>query len=603
MKNKSLAFRASVASACAIVLASLTACGGDDGPDPLQKYREQAVQWTVCDPGMMGADAAPVVDAAIKKYGDRLRCSFVRVPLDWAAPERGDIVVSATRLAAGKPDARRGALLFNPGGPGGDGLFGNTLRLIGAFAESNPGNPQGAKQLRLLDEYDIVGFSPRGTGTSTRLQCATNEISRFVDLSAAGWDTPANIANANYNDKKSAEACLKSPITPYINTDATARDMDLLRGLLGDEKLNYVGYSYGTWLGAWYASLFPERVGRMVLDSSMDFTSRFEEASLAQPPARQRLFDEVLTPYAVRHAGYFHLGASEADVRAIMPGLDPKIQAVLGAELSNVTSSREGSDTFLALISAARGLNTVLKTVDPSHTEAVTEGLSQQVFDPDNEGHDTIVRFWAGYLFQKYRSAWLLPHNQPIDMSPNDSVFWAVQCNDTSATTDLPAWAERVRGILRQAPMFFGDNQRNLCAFWGGPKVSKPDLAPMKPLDVLFVQSQYDAATYTEGAIHFFAQLPKAGLVYVPGEYQHGLYPYEDDCVDPAVTSYLLGEALGQQEISCPAQRLKQDKPVQGKSGSESESNASQVYQDPQKARQLIEAFKKGLIPGGLNGS
>ena len=249
------------APACLTVWAlALAACGGSDGtspPDPLQPYRAQVVQWTECDPGILGhpSDAMNAL-----RGSQRLRCALVRAPLDWGNPAHGDITLAVMRLAAGKPEARRGALLFNPGGPGVDGLN-LTFRLWDAFAGSSPADAQGARQLRLLDEYDMVGFSPRGVGASTQLQCGTNEPSRFVDYSVTGWDTPGNLANVHYNGRKTAEACQKNPLTPYINTDATARDMDLLRGLLGDDKLNYVGYSYGTWLGAWYAACSPRRWG------------------------------------------------------------------------------------------------------------------------------------------------------------------------------------------------------------------------------------------------------------------------------------------------------------------------------------------------------
>jgi pimeloyl-ACP methyl ester carboxylesterase len=571
-------------------LATLAACGGSGGdtPDPLQTYRTQTVQWTACDPTILG-ERDDSLDT-LQPTG-RLLCAQVRAPMDWSQPGRGDISLTLMRLAAGTPAKRRGALFFNPGGPGIDGLF-LTFRLWKAFADSDAANAQGARQLRLLDEYDMVSFSPRGTGASTQLHCATNELKRFVDVSAAGWDTPENIANARYNDRKSAEACLKNPLTPYISTDATARDLDLLRSLLGDDKLNYLGYSYGTWLGAWYANLFPEKVGRMVLDSSMDFTSRFEEASLAQPPVRQRLFDEVLAPYAVRHATAFGLGTTTAEVRAVLPGLGPRVQQLLGDRLNGLSNRRDDAESYLAAISAARALDAVLQAAAPSATAAeVWQMLAAQVFDPADAAHDAAVRNAATALFNKYRATWMEPQPESIALPPDDAVYWAVQCNDTSATTDPAAWAALVRGIRDQAPIFFGGNYHNLCAYWGGPTVRKPGLEAMQPLPVLFVQSQYDAATATDGATRFFAQLPQARRVYVAGEYQHGIYPYDDACVDPQVTDYLLGEAPAQRETVCPGKPLLRDAAVQQKSASATPS----AYRNPEKARALIDAFKRGL--------
>lgn len=597
MKRKTLVAKGALSLLSATLIFGLAACGGGDDADPLQKYREQTVQWGECDPTMMGAPLTPAFAPAIEKYGERLKCGFVRAPLDWANPERGEVVISATRLAAGKSSARRGALLFNPGGPGGDGFFTLTLWLLEAFAESNPDSPQGAMQLRLLDEYDMVGFSPRGTGTSTRMQCATNEVGRIVDVGPAGWDTPENLANSIYNSSKIAQACLKSPVAPFINTDATARDMDLLRGLLGDEKLNYVGYSYGTWLGSWYASLFPDRVGRMVLDSSMDFNRTFEQSSTPLAPAQQRMFDKVLVPYAVRHADYFRLGSSEAEVRAVMPALSPRVQSTLVGPLGELTSSRTHSDTFLTLVASARGLDEVLRAApNPADLVAVSERLGHYVFHPSDQERDAQLRRFAVQLLQRYSSLWVQPESRSIELSNKDAVFWTVQCNDTPASTDLTTWAYRMRDQMHQAPMFFGNHHLNICAFWGGPKVSKPDLAPMKQLDVMFVQSQYDAATDTEGATAFFSGLPKAGRVFVTGEYQHAVYPYKDHCVDPAVTRYLLGEPITQRELSCDSHPLARDKLATD--SADAKSVTIPVYKNPQKAEELLREFKKGIRPG-----
>ena len=574
------------------LIAALGGCGGSS-PDPLNEYRTQTVHWAECDSTILGKPMNSELPAG------RLQCAQVRAPMDWSEPQRGDISLAVMRLAAGRPEARRGALFFNPGGPGGDGLP-MTLRLWTAFADSHPASPQGAQQLRLLDEYDMVGFSPRGVGASTRLSCATNELERFVDFSAAGWDRPENIDNIHYNGRKQAEACARNPLTPYINTDATARDMDLLRGLLGDEKLNYLGYSYGTWLGAWYANLFPEKVGRMVLDSAMDFSTTLEQAMHAQPPARQRLFDEVLAPYAARHPGLFGLGATEPEVRAVMPRLSPRVQPVLGERLSGLGYNRSSAVEYLAHIGAARGLDEVLRGMqDAADAEAVRHALAQYPFAPGNEPYDAQLRETAWKLYGSYERTWLKP--EALSIRLNDAAGIAVRCNDTPAATDLAEWIAKVRRIAGQAPMHFGTLlSLDACAFWGGPSVRKPDPAAMQQLPVLFVQSQYDAATNTDDANRFFAQLPGARRVYVAGDFQHGVYPYSDACVDPKVTAHLLGETPAQRETTCQGKPLEGEEPAAG-AVSEAKAKAADstppVYKNPEKARALIDQFKRGLVP------
>lgn len=329
-------------------------------------------------------------------------------------------------------------------------------------------------QLRLLGEYDAVGFSPRGTGASTQLQCATNELARPIDISTARWDTPENLANAHYNGRKTAEACLKNPITPYINTDATARDMDLLRGLLGEEKLNYLGYSYGTWLGAWYASLFPEKVGRMVLDSSTDFTATLEHNVLnGQPPVRQYLLDHILAPYAARHASHFQLGTSADEVRAAVTGLDPKVQQLLIGPLDSLSNTRTDADEYLSLISAARGLDEALKAApNPTDMEAVANALSQHVFDPANQERNQLLQGTAHNFLLNYVATWIRPMPQNIALNASQAVQTAIHCNDTPATTDLATWTEWMRGLAQRSPFFApGLLPFHACAFWGGPKV------------------------------------------------------------------------------------------------------------------------------------
>ena len=577
------------------LIAALGGCGGGS-PDRLNEYRTQTVQWAECDPTILGK---PIEGLPIEPPAGRLQCAQVRAPMDWSEPQRGDVSLAVMRMAAGRPEARRGALFFNPGGPGIDGLS-MTLRLWTAFADSNPANPQGAQQLRLLDEYDMVGFSPRGVGASTRLSCATNELERLVDYSAAGWDTPENIANVHYNGRKQAQACARNPLTPYINTDATARDMDLLRGLLGDKKLNYLGYSYGTWLGAWYASLFPEKVGRMVLDSATDFSASMEQMLHGQPPARQRLFDEVLAPYAARHPDYFRLGATEAEVRAVMPRLAPRVQAVLGGPLSRLSYSRDSAVGYLSHIAAAQGLDAALLSVsDAADADAVHDALALHAFAPGNEPRDVLLRKTAWKLYDNYRSTWLEPGAASIRL--DDATGVAVRCNDTPSTTDLSEWIANVRRIARQAPMHFGGMLLlDACAFWGGPSVRKPDPAAMQQLPVLFVQSQYDAATNTDDANRFFAQLPGARRVYVAGDFQHAVYPYSDACVDPTVTAHLLGETPEPRETTCQGKPLEGEEPAAG-AVSEAKAKAADstppVYKNPEKARALIDQFKRGLVP------
>lgn len=592
--------------ACSLTLSFLlAACGGGGSTpaptpveDPLQPYRSQSLGWAACDPTVLGRNSsefAPVTTA----LAERLQCATLRVPLDYGNPARGDAAISVMRVLSADPAQRRGSLFFNPGGPGEDGL-GTMLILVKAFSDSDFADPQGALQLRLLAEYDMVGFSPRGTGNSTSLTCTTNELVRPVDYTATGAYTPANFDNPLYNARMAAQACKKNPLTPYIHTEATAQDMDLLRGLLGDAKLNYLGYSYGTWLGAWYASRFPERVGRMVLDSNMDFSAdSSEEFYLLLPMARQRMLNEIMAPYASRHPAFFMLGATPQEVKAVVAGLSPRVQSLLGATLSSLGYSRPNTDEYVFSIVAARGLDEVLSGLPGGTYQDIEAALAVKIFVPWSDPANAAVRQLASKLLGGYDRNWLRPQPpQSVVVSPNTATLAAVRCNDTPSTTDPQFWFELGRDQAQSYPLFFATTlpAQVSCLYWSGPVVQKPRVTAMQGMDVMLVQSEYDTATATELGRKFFAALPAAHGVYVPGEYTHGVYPYNDRCVDPAVTRYLLGDSPSARLTTCPAIPLPQDQlAATPRLRTVPSITAGSAYKNPEKALALIERFKKGI--------
>lgn len=600
--------RPGAALAASTLALVLSACGGSSDsdspappPDPLHAYRSQALSWQACDPTILGdQDAAEPEDIARvwQALGERLQCTWMRVPLDWAVPEKGDLSVALMRVRSAQPAQRQGTLFFNPGGPGHDGLR-MALLLHGSFNKSNPATAQGALQLRLLDHYDMVGFSPRGMGASTNALCASNEFLRRVSYTPAGL-SESNFANARYNAALEASACARSPLTPHIHTEATAHDLDLMRHLLGDSKLNYLGYSYGTWLGAWYASVFPERVGRMVLDSAVDYASRFESTFLAQPNARQRAHTQVLLPYATRHSQHFGLGQDPAAIDASLLQLPEPLQDVLVRVLADRMYSRTTVDQYLHTILAAEGLHHILRQhPDSASPETLEDALQAYTFLPGQPENDALVRKAAELLLQGYVQNTL--NNEPPTSFRQQSIYWSVRCNDDEATTDDAQWQHAVRTEAERSPLFFGAHTINVCATWGGPRVRKPAIRAMQEAPVLLVQSQYDTATPAEGAHHFFQQLPRAQRVYVPGEYTHGVFPYADDCVDGAVTRYLLGASLAQRELQCSALPLEHDAPDSTAQNLQDSRKARTTptsnYLDPAGAQAWRERYKDAIVP------
>lgn len=600
------ALRAALRSlACgALAAAALTGCGGGDDEDPLAPYRTQTVNWAACEPTILGADTDKLRDAW-KRLGDRLQCAYLRAPMDWNAPDKGDVAVSLMRVASAQPQLRQGSLLTNPGGPGGDGL-GSALSLYFAYAGSNPDTALGKLQLQLLDTYDFIGFSPRGMGDSTSVVCTGNAFMRPTGHTQDPLD-PVNLDNALYNGKYVAAACARNPITPHIHTEATARDMDLIRTVLGDERLNYIGYSYGTWLGAWYAGLYPERVGRMVLDSVWPLSDAMETRLFDLPRARQAAHTDILLPYAARHDGYFGLGTSAAGVQARIAQLDWRIRNALGL-LGGAIYDRSDSDKYVASIKAGTWLDAAFRAAQTAQAgvppaqrnEAIAQAVEQAIeqaaenqdFVPGPGTSNALVQEQVAALWQGSGRLGLSPA-QPASYRGQEG-FWTVSCNDDASDTDLSAWRQRFAQATLDAPLFAGVLLDDVCLFWSRPGVQKPAIERLKDLPILLIQDEYDSATPAPGAMRMFALLPKAQLIYVPGEYHHGLFPYMDDCVDLAATRYLLGASLAQRQTDCPALPLKQDAQALQKAG---QIGTASAYLDPQEAERLIRHYKRFIRP------
>ena len=539
-----------------VALAMLAACGGDGAvapaEDPLRAYREQAVNWQACDPETLGGESPAYL--ALK---ERLSCATIRVPLDYAEPGRGDAVVAVTRVAAGTPAQRQGAILVNPGGPGGDGLAWSLF--LGASWSFASDSSTTGQQLRVIPQrYDLIGFSPRGVGASSRLYCGTNGT--LMPERHSSDRSEANIAAMVFNARATADACIRNPLARYINTDSTVRDMDLIRELLGDAKLNYVGISYGTWLGAWYASLFPERVGRMVLDSSMDVTGAIDVNVVLQPTSIQRVLDSFIPAYAVRHPDRFALGGDPAAIAGVYRELSEPLRVAFDREVRmhaivNLTARvAKGAQ----LIAAARGLNQIVRDdPDNARNPAVLEDkLMDYPFAPDSFGDDNDIRGLALSMVRPYIEAYE-PAGRQVEIGSADSVFQAVVCNDTATRTDLQYWVDLGNQMARSHPYAGGTVTRNPCVTWGGPAVSKPPLSRAAAASpILMLQSEFDALTATEGALRTFDQLPQAHMVMVGNHYTHGVLTEGMECVDAVVGRYFADGVVPGRRSDCEGPAL-----------------------------------------------
>ncbi len=549
---------------CALLL--LTACGTPDSTETPETpsneaivgFEEQEVVWEACDPSIFLEDWREL----LATLGDRLECATLSTPLDWGEPELDTINLGVLRVRAGNDAERKGAIFLNPGGPGGDGLeVGAIFGLI--FASSDLASEITAASdllTQVSEQYDVIGFSPRGVGGSFQLFCGSNE--QYVDANFYTDRSDENVQALLAGAKQEADACLNTPLYKHISTEQTARDMDLIRQVLGDDKLNYLGYSYGTWLGSWYAKLFPEHAGNMVLDANLDFSAGWPEAEQLDFLGFQRAFEDVALAYAARNDALFELGATQEEVYAVYEGLPTEMKEALNdiGLISTLYSSQRVQETAASLI-AAEGVSTVLSSLETSPSPdapetygAFLEAVAAYTYVSDEALNEEVVNLAVSlaevYLF------YLDPPPEPITLLPGHAVLHAVHCNESDYNNDPNYWIQQGDQLNQQYPLLGGRITFQVCAYWDEPNAQMPDVPENIP-PVLMVQTGFDAATAVEGARRGFESLPNAKLIYVENEMTHAIFPYNTPCVDEKVAAYLLDGTLPEEDISsCDAKPL-----------------------------------------------
>ncbi len=321
---------AAVGVALALAVATVPAAAAQAGATPSAVTAPpSAVAAGVAAPGAMVdalAATAPAADLDdfrsnrryAKYFGQRIRwsaktcpkggffngimeCARIKVPKDWYHLSAGDIYVGLSRLGGDAKQPRRSRLLLtNPGGPGADGLeFGVISALF----------------LGVNKTHTTIGIDPRGVGLSTQLRCSNERLaagSYRADGDSRSY-TPEQVAADAKGRAAYVSACARTTksFLPYVNSDQTARDFNLVRHLMGYKTLDYYGVSYGTWLGSLLEKMFPNKVARVVLDANTDWAGgSVDKVFSYQPMAFQAQFDRVFLPWLGRHDAAYHLGGS-----------------------------------------------------------------------------------------------------------------------------------------------------------------------------------------------------------------------------------------------------------------------------------------------------
>ncbi|MGV9252410.1 alpha/beta hydrolase [Streptomyces sp. NPDC003697] len=462
-----------------------------------------------------------------------LQCGTVSVPLDYARPDGKQIRLTVSRVRATRKDPRhsergvprKGALVYNPGGPGASGL---SFPLVGTL-------PQWT---RVAAAYDLVGYAPRGVGRSAPVSCVDPAHVRKGPSPAPTHPSEAYKRERVAEAKAYARGCARrtGESLRYYTSLNNARDLDVLRAALGEDRLTFLGASYGTYFGALYATLFPSHVRRMVFDSAVnpDPARIWYRDNLAQSAAFEGRWADF-RKWVARHDRVYGLGRTAEQVRA----------------------SYERARTRLATAPAGGA-------VGPGQLQSAF--LQAGYFD--ESWPDTAAALSAYLKGDPRRLVDLAaPRREGAAGAENaDAVYTAVECNDAPWPTDWPVWDRDNTRLARVAPFeTWGNVWMNLpCAYWPVPRQRPLDVRtrPGELPPTLILAAERDAATPYDGALELHRRLAGSVLVTERDAGTHGVVGGGNRCVDAHLEAYLLQDRLpGRRAVCAPRPEPRPERP------------------------------------------
>ncbi|WCA42971.1 alpha/beta hydrolase [Actinomyces oris] len=482
-------------------------------PKGLESFYGQKVAWYDC-----------VATAGVEKSAEKtgFQCAKVTVPLDYSQPDGQTIEIAMKKhLATGS--VRQGTLFMNPGGPGGSGVDN-----VGAMATTTFAGVQKA--------YDIIGFDPRGVGSSTAITCSTDAEAKAMEgvspVDGAGapvaFEKRAAVMSERFKQLEADCASRTKPteLLDHVDTVSVARDLDILRALSGDQKLNYAGFSYGTYLGATYAELFPANTGRLVLDGALDPSLSYSERRQGQALGFERALRNYVawcqsgqscpltggTDAGVQQIGDVFTSANQSPV----PSSDPN-RPVTGEEMKRIVG-------FVLYF-------------PESSWSAVSEALGQVI----NEHDASTFRAMADEI---------AAHPQV-----NTGANIGINCLDYRVEGDMATWTAQSKELERIAPRFATVTEAGDlgCQAWGhtGTQPSKA-LHAKGAAPILVIGTTGDPATPYEWAEALADQLDSGQLLTWEGN-GHAAYTNSGHgpCVTQAVDTYLLTGTMPKKGLTC----------------------------------------------------
>jgi pimeloyl-ACP methyl ester carboxylesterase len=482
----------------------------------IQSERPSPGTSTITDPQAFGA-ASDFYTQQLqwRSCNDGMECAEVLAPLDWQAPQ-ATIRLAVMRSVVSNPI---GSLLINPGGPGSSGI--NWMR----------DNFSSIATSAVRAQFSLVSFDPRGVGQSTAVTCRDKELKDVFLYAQSPFElgSPEDYRRTEQLLLDFAADCISGSgdLLGYIDTQSAARDLDLLRHLLGDEKINYLGFSYGTQLGSTYAALFPERVGRMVLDGAIDPTLTEEQGLIAQADGFDRAFRAYLTD-CLANSGCPFSGNTEQALVQVAKFLGSLETAALPTQGERMLSLSAGLTGVIAALYSQFSW--------PFLTQAFDEALACD---------GSTLLFFADLYNDRNRSG-------EYDSNLIEANI-AINCADGRYDKTPAAVEQTMAELERASPLFgkyFGDPSLN-CLGWPA-KPERPELDFSVPLAAgpLVIGTTGDPATPYAQAVSLARLLSGARLISFEGE-GHTIYGGENFCVNDAVDAYLLRGELPGEDLTC----------------------------------------------------
>ncbi|MFF9116400.1 alpha/beta hydrolase [Streptomyces massasporeus] len=486
-------------SAVTTLVPALTPATASAAENPLRPYLQQKPSWHRCDTESPAS----------------LQCATIKVPLDYGRPGAKKLDLAISRMKTSTKKDRRGVLLLNPGGPGAPGVD-----MPQYMADELP--------KAVKNKYDLVGFDPRGIGRSSPVGCGLTSDER-------NWERPYKAETFTKDVKWArtvAEKCNRKQGDKlrHITTRNTARDMDVIRAVLGEKKISYLGYSYGTYLGSVYTQMFPKRSDRFVLDSAVDPARVWRGMIQVWAEGAEPAFTRWTEWTAARHATY-KLGRTPEAVRKTFYGLVAQADRKpidLDGTLMTGDDIRNGlRGMFFGTRDAAEAVAELKKVV---------AGASPSADGPLRTPEPVPPSF-----------------GRTVPEDNDDAGFWAVVCADTRA---WPRDPEQYRkDAIRDKGRYplYGDFASHIkpCAFWK-KNGSEPATRIDNKVGALILQNEWDSQTPLTSGQGLRRALKGSKMVTVAGGVGHGIYGTKS-CADKTATTYLTTGKLPAKDITCKA--------------------------------------------------